>query len=191
MIIPKNVTDLKARMKATFAKPVDTNEPIEGKVEGVTRRTASQIHKEREKRRALTDELKNAQTSEARKQEIIEGLQAQLDLTTSELEEHKSKLEDLTPKAKKWSDFEHKERTKLLEQFPVEERKEAKSVAESMPLETFRTYANKLTGKSISVGTDAKTGAKDWETIINSPDADAQISADPNGFNSFMETRGK
>lgn len=198
LIIPANVTDLKSKLKGAFGKA----KPKEGEVvkpdEGLTRRTLSKIAEEKAKRKALSDELTNEKTTSARKQEIIDGLQAQLDTANVELEDHKAKLEDLAPKAKKWSDFEHKERTKLLQSFPPEEQKDAKAIAENMDIDTFRKYTSRVTGKPTEGQQQGDKGGKtkDWNSILDSNRkdydpavAEKAIAADPAGFNEFMEKR--
>jgi hypothetical protein len=195
MRIPLNVSGAKSKLKSVFSGgklPEKTGE------QQPTRRTQSEIAKEREKRRALTDELANANTTAQRKQEIIDGLQAQLDTVQAERDELNSKLEELSPSAKAWNNYQHKERSKLIASFPPEEQKDAKAIADGMDLETFRKYAQKVTGIGASAGSDAgkggqqgQGGKKDWEKILAGEDADKETANDQAGFNEFMDSRGK
>lgn len=187
--IPANTTDLKKTLSTAFNKKPGEKEP--DKVDPVSRRTATEIHKQREKSRALTAELNDAKTSDARKQEIIDGLQAQLDSSQSELEAYKDELEKAKPAAKKWSDHEHKQRTRLLESLPPEERKDAKAIADSMDIETFGKYVAKIGKAPASADTTSgdKTKGKDWNAIMSGPDADKEIAADKAGFNAFMDSQ--
>lgn len=194
LIIPVNTTDIRAKLKGAFSKTPVTGAP--DKDAAISRKAASKVYQEQQKRKALTDELNDVKTSDARKQEIIVGLQGQLEAAESERDEHKAKVEELTPKAKAWNNYEHKERTKLIDGFPPERRNAVKKLAESLSIEDFREYATSLNGKGAVSTTDAgkgKDGAKNWETILaGDPDAAGKaIEADAAGYNTYMDNLGK
>lgn len=189
--IPANTADLKKTLASAFNKTPGEVTPVKTDND-LSRRTKSEIQKEREKRRALVEELSNEKTTSQRKQEIIDGLQAQLDTTATELESTKEELEKAKPAAKKWSDHEHRQRTRLLESLPPEERKDAKAIADSMDIETFGKYVAKIAKAPVagdSNNGDKTKGGKDWNAIMASPDADKEIAADKAGFNAFMDSQ--
>jgi len=117
MIIPADVSGIKAKLKAAFTNPQKKVDPAIDAAK--QRHDGSDAAKERAKRKALAEELANEKTTAARKQEIIDGLQAQLDTAQAELEEHKSKVEELTPEAKAWKAYEHKKRQQIISDPPV------------------------------------------------------------------------
>lgn len=188
--VPADVRSLKDKVKGLLVKGPEKKES-----EGVvTPRTTSMIHKERTKRRELMEELQNEKTTVQRKQEIIEELQKKLDAAESQAEEFKTELERIKPHAERWSKHERTERARLIELFNPEDRKDARSVAESMDIDTFRKYTEKLTGASSgagsTTGSKGKEGAKDWNAIMagDPEEANKAIEADPDGFNKFMDS---
>lgn len=187
--IPFDVSDINKKIAGAFNKKPEDIKPAEGKPDP-SRRTTTEIHKEREKRRALMEELKNTQTSDARKQEIIDGLQAQVETLTNEKTSLESKVEELTPKAKSWSNFENKERAKLLANLPPERKDKAKKVMDSMDLDTAREYATSISGKAPgSEGSDkGKGGTKtDWDALSKDPVAlEKAMTEKPEEFKEYM-----
>lgn len=191
MKIPLDVSGAKAKLKSAFGGGVKPKTLDGTTQQQPTRRTMSEIAKEKQKRKELLAELENANTTAQRKQEIIDGLQAQLEAAQAERDELSSKVEELTPKAKAWSQYEHKERVKLIEKFPVEKRKAVQKIADSLSIEDFREYATSLTGSTTTPVAGDKSGGKDWNAILAGPDADKEIANDPKGFNEFMDKNGK
>lgn len=195
--IPANVSDLKAKLKKTFGKAPEAKADDAPTTDNLSRRSKAELQKQKEKNRAVVAELNDAKTSDARKQEIIDGLQAQLEAAETERDEHKAKVEELTPKAKAWSNFEHKERTKLLENFPPEKKAAAKKVIDSLDIETAREYASGITGKGANASGDTskgKGGKIDWNKLVESANTtegaatlEKAIAEDTAGFNAFSE----
>lgn len=186
--IPFDVSDINKKVSGAFnKKPEEVKEGEQ--TTDLSRRTTSLIHKERQKRKELMDALTDVKTSEAEKAKIIDGLQAQLEAVEAELEAHRSKVEELTPKAKAWSNFENKERAKLLANLPPERKDKAKKVMDSMDLDTAREYATSISGKAPAVdGSDKGKGQKtDWDALSKDPVAlEKAMTEKPEEFKEYM-----
>ncbi len=189
MKIPIDVSATRAKLKAVFSKPLEKKPSSTG--DEAKRQFGAEAAKERQKRKDLMAKLASVETTAAEKQSIIDGLNAQLDAVQTELETHKALAEELAPAAKQWKAYEHKERTKLIDSFPVEKRKAVGKIADSLSIEDFREYATSLTGTSKTESTQqqGKDGKKDWNAILQSEKADKEIAADTKGFNEFMDSQ--
>lgn len=180
MKIPANVSSLKTKLSGAFTKKPEptTKEPV------INRHDGSAIAKQRAKAKALSDELANEKTTSERKQQIIDEMKAELEAKQLELETVTSQLSELTPKAKSWENYEHVERTKLIEQLPPEKKKEVKD----LPLNLLRTFVNGVAGKPATQ--NSTTGGTDWKAIMETNDEEAinkAIASDVKGFNEFMD----
>lgn len=194
MIIPANTADLKTGLKSLFAKKPEDRGAKSVKTDA-TRRTASEIHKEREKRRALAQELADVKTSSDRREQIVAELQTANESLQAALEEANKRVSELEPKAKAHSDFIHKKRSKLLERLPPEERAKEKKIGEAMDIDTFETYIDRITGKpNQGAQPTGKDGKNDWNKMVElattaegAAALEKAIASDPAGFNQFSE----
>lgn len=199
MKIPYDTSSIRTKMKNAFngtaaKKPED---------DLAKRKAGADAAKEREKRKALADQLANATTTAEERQKIIEGIQAERDATQAALEEANAKLEEMTPAATAWKKYNNKERAKLIETLPKEKRTKAQKMSDSLEdIEDFKEYIQGVGGKvggTQTEGDNSKGTAKDWNAIVagdpkkseqeNAAAIDSAIQADPEGFAKFMGER--
>lgn len=195
--IPANVGDLKKTLSNAFNKKPGEVAPKKEESEEAKRRAGSDAAKHRTRAKELATQLNDVKLTVEEKQKIIDGIAAQNEALQAELDDYKAKVEDLNPKAKKWSDFEHKERQKLIQSFPPEEQKDAKSIAESMDIDTFRKYTARITGAGKSTEQPKDGGKGAWGKLVEDSyvseegmkKLDEAIQKDPKGYDTFRSEK--
>jgi hypothetical protein len=172
--IPANIAGLQASLKAKMANP-DL-----GKTE-----EKPDVDRDRKRRmKELKDKQREAEQSK-------EQLAEQLASITAELEEAKAartaaeqKASELEPKAKNWSDYEHKEKQVLLSKLPPEFKKEAGD----MDMKHLRLFVKTV----VPDGTRATTGEKFDRSKMTDDDMAKLATENPEAFLKALETpKGK
>lgn len=138
---------------------------------------------ERDRKRRMKELKDKQREAEQSKEQLAEQLAA----IQAELEENKAarlaaeqKASELEPKAKNWSDYEHKEKQLLLAKLPAEFKKEAGD----MDMKHLRLFEKTVNGPGAGQATNKDQA--DWSKM--SDDEKAKLAeSDPKKFLEMLE----
>lgn len=173
MIIPKDVSSI--RRKFAQAAVLRKRAPVTSTAATtITNPEDERVKKARNEAIKSRQELREKMKSDAEKDTRIQELQAALDEATGKLTEYE-------PAAKRWNEFDHKRKERLIAKFPKEEQSKVRkfdseaieALAEARGFTAETTPAN---GQASSKSGLGKIGSlKDAE------------KADPKAYNEFMD----
>ncbi len=169
--IPANVSPLRAKLAQAAARR-KLNLPVKKEEQPIPKPGDRKAGQEAaEARRKAREALQSAAEKDVRMKELEERLAAA-----------EKRAEDSEPLAKKWSDFDHKRKERLIAKFPKEEQGRIRKFdADAIELlAEARGFAEGAQGK----GADGKPVAG---KILSLDDANAAAKSDPAAYNKWVD----